>query len=142
MNFRAAFYKGTRPGLSGWFNRLGRFIDNGPYSHCELVFSNGMSGSASFADGGVRLKYIGYTSKDCWDFVDLPHNLEPEAHRWFINHRGAKYDLRGNIQAAFGWVRESPDKWFCSEAMAAALGLDEAWRFKPNGLRAILKELK
>lgn len=141
MTFKAAFYKGTRPGIGGLYNRLGRWLDHGPYSHCELVFSNGMSGSASFMDGGVRIKYIGYTSGD-WDFIDLPANREAEAHRWFIEHRGAKYDLLGNINAAFGFVQHSADKFFCSESMAAALGLTDAWRYKPNGLCAVMKELK
>lgn len=138
--FSAAFFKGTRPGIPGLYNRLGRFMDHGPYSHCELVFSNGMSGSSSFMDGGVRLKYIGYTSGD-WDFVELPKHKETEALRWFIEHRGAKYDIRGNINAAFGWVVDSSDKWFCSESMAASLGLVNPWRHKPNGLFDIMKAI-
>jgi hypothetical protein len=141
MAFRIAFYRGTRPGIAGLYNRLGRWLDHGPYSHAELVFSDGMSGSASYMDHGVRIKYIGYTSGD-WDFVEIPARFELVARNWFIGERGKKYDLMGNINAAFGFVPHSRDKWFCSEAIAAALGLNEAWRFKPNGLRAILKELK
>jgi hypothetical protein len=138
--FRAAFYRGTRPGLAGLYNRLGRWLDHGPYSHAELIFGNGMSGSASFMDHGVRIKYIGYTSGD-WDFVTLPDWMEYAAQSWFIDHRGARYDLMGNLNAAFGFVPHSRDKWFCSEAIAEALGLRDSWRYKPNGLRAVLKEL-
>lgn len=140
MTFRIAFYKGTRPGLAGLYNRLGRFFDHGPYSHCELVFNNGMSGSSSFMDGGTRIKYIGYTSGD-WDFVDIPARYEDAAWRWFVDYRGKKYDVMGNIQAAFGWVPHSQDKWFCSEAIAASLGLKESWRYKPNGLAAVIAHL-
>ena len=141
MTFRIAFYRGTRPGIAGLYNRLGKWLDHGPYSHCELVFSDGMSGSASFMDHGVRIKYIGYTSGD-WDFVEIPERYEPVARRWFISERGKAYDLMGNINAAFGFVPHSRDKWFCSEAIAASLKLNDPWRYKPNGLAAVLKELE
>lgn len=141
MSFRIAFYKGTRPGVAGLYNRLGRLLDHGPYSHCELIFSDGMSGSASFMDGGVRIKYIGYSSVDCWDFVDLPAQYEADARKWFEQHHGAAYDLMGNVNALLGFVPHSSDKWFCSESIAEALGLNEGWRYKPNGLAAVLKEL-
>ncbi len=141
MSFKIAFYKGTRPGLAGLYNRLGRWLDHGPYSHCELVFSDGMSGSASYMDHGVRIKYIGYTSGD-WDFVDIPERYEPVARRWFISERGRAYDLWGNVNAMFGFIPHSRDKWFCSEAIAASLKLSDPWRYKPNGLCAVLKELE
>lgn len=140
MSFRIAFYKGTRPGIAGIYNRLGRWLDHGPYSHCELIFSDGMSASSSFMDGGVRIKYIGYSSGN-WDFVDLPAQYESEARAWFFAHHGRAYDLMGNVNAMFGFVPHSTDKWFCSEAIAASLGLSEPWRYKPNGLAAVLKEL-
>lgn len=138
---KIAFYKGTRPGIAGLYNRLGRWIDHGPYSHCEIVFSDGMSASSSFMDRGVRMKYIGYSSADCWDFMPIPAQYELAARVWFIENRGAAYDILGNINAAFGFVPHSEDKWFCSEAIAAALGLADPWRYKPNGLAAVLKEL-
>ena len=141
MTFRIAFYKGTRPGIEGLYNRLGRWLDHGPYSHCELIFSDGVSASASYMDGGVRIKYIGYTSVNCWDFVDLPTQYEADARKWFMAHHGQKYDVMGNINAMFGFVPHSHDKWFCSEAIAESLGLNESWRYKPNGLMAVLKEL-
>ena len=141
MSFRIAFYKGTRPGIAGLYNRLGRWLDHGPYSHCELVFSDGMSGSSSFMDGGVRIKFIGYTSVDCWDFVNLPAQYEADARKWFVEHDGQKYDVMGNINALLGFVPHSSDKSFCSEAIAESLGLNDGWRYKPNGLAAVLKEL-
>ena len=81
---RAAFYRGTRPGLQGIYSRLVRWIDRGAYSHCELIFSDGMSGSASYIDGGVRLKRIDYDT-DHWDVIDLPadSNAERYAREWF-----------------------------------------------------------
>ena len=134
---QAAFYKGTRPGLQGIYSRAVRFIDRGPYSHSELVFSDGMSASASYIDGGVRFKRIAYDPAH-WDFVALPDAAEPYAREWFRANDGAPYDLAGNLRFVLPWLPDSQHGWFCSEAMAAALKLREPWRFGPNGLAAVL----
>ena len=137
-----ALYKGTRPGLDGLYNRVGRMLDRGPYSHCEMVFSNGISASSSFLDHGVRIKGIGYSSIGHWDFMpiaDPSGAMEAAAWAWFYSHMGAPYDVLGNIRFAFGFARDSFDKWFCSEAVMAALGYDEPWRYGPSGAATALK---
>ena len=137
---RAAFYKGTRPGLQGIYSRAVRVIDRGPYSHCELVFSDGLSASASYIDGGVRFKAIDYGQHpEHWDFMALPDELEDYARDWFERNMGAPYDLMGNVRFVLPWLADSERGWFCSEAMAAALRLKEPWRFGPNGLAALLR---
>jgi len=133
----AAFYKGTRPGLQGIANRAIRFVDRGEYSHCELIFSDGISASSSLMDGGVRFKEIHFKPEH-WDFVDLPED-ETAARRWFTIHAGQKYDIWGDARFIIGLARHSNDRWFCSEAMAEALGIPESWRFGPNGLASILR---
>lgn len=138
--FRAAFYSGTRPGIAGLYNRLGRWLDHGRFSHCEMQFSDGLSASSSFMDGGVRFKQIGYSSVGNWEFVELPAHLENMARRWFVEHEGAGYDVMGNINALLGFVPHSSSRWFCSEAMAESLGFSDSWRLKPNGLYARLME--
>ena len=135
---RASFYKATRPGVQGIYSRAVRWIDRGPYSHCELVFSDGLSGSASYIDGGVRLKLIDYNPAH-WDFVAVPDGLEPAARAWFEQHQGASYDLIGNLSFLCPLVPDSRRKWFCSEAIAAALGIPEPHRLGPNGLAAVLR---
>lgn len=137
---RAAFYKGTRPGLQGIYSRLVRWVDRGPYSHCELVFSDDMSGSASWVDGGVRLKAISYEPAR-WDFIELPDHLEPRARQWFEDHKGEGYDLLGNLRFVAWMVRESAKDWFCNEAGGAALGHLEPWRLGPNGFASVLKSI-
>lgn len=134
---RAAFYKATRPGLQGIYSRAVRWIDRGPYSHCELIFSDGLSGSASYIDGGVRLKRIDYDPAH-WDFIELPAHQEPYARDWFERNAGAPYDLLGNVRFVLPWLPDSERGWFCSEAEAAALRLREPWRLGPNGLAALL----
>lgn len=140
MHLRAAFYKATRRGLQGIYSRAVRAIDRGPYSHCELVFSDGLSASASYIDGGVRFKDIDYNPAH-WDFMALPDELEDYARDWFEFNMGLPYDLAGNVRFVLPWVRDSEKGWFCSEAMAAALRLKEPWRFGPNGLAALLRSI-
>lgn len=137
-----ALFKGTRPGMDGVYNRIGRYLDRGPYSHCEMVFSDRISASASYIDGGVRVKNIGYSSFGNWDFLPIPDpkgDVERMAWRWFKEKRGLPYDVWGNIRFATNFARDSPDKWFCSEACMAALGFAEAFRYGPSG-GAVLTE--
>lgn len=134
---KIAFYKGTRPGVQGLYSRAVRFVDGGPYSHCELFFSDGVSASASYMDGGVRFNNITYDPSK-WDVFAINDCFEYAARKWFDIHQGEGYDLLGNLRFLLGIVRESEDRWFCSEAVAAALGVKEAYRLGPNGLAALV----
>jgi len=138
-DFKAAFYKGTRPGMAGIYNRLVRWIGRGPYSHCELIFSDGLAASASWMDGGVRFKRIEFDPEH-WDFIGLDPDKESTARLWFAEHDGQGYDLMGNLRFLCGIVRESTDRWYCNEALGASLGMPDPWRLEPNGLAVFLKE--
>jgi hypothetical protein len=140
MTFKAAFFKGTHAGLPGIYNRAVRLRGRGPYSHVELVFSDGMAASSSYMDGGVRFKQIDFSDGN-WDFVDLPAAWEPAARQWFTDHLGKAYDLMGNVFLAVGFFPDSADKYFCSEAAGAALGIHEPFRFEPNTLYPVLVRL-
>lgn len=137
MTFRAALYKGTRPGLPGIYNRLVRWWTRSEYSHCEIIFSTGHAASSSFEDKGVRFKVIDFDPSK-WDFVALPPSLEKAAFEWFDAHRGQPYDVLGNIQFIAARVREGRSAWFCSEAVAAALGISDPWRYDPGTLASTL----
>jgi hypothetical protein len=134
---RAAFYKGTRPGLAGVYNRIVRWWTRSPYSHVELVMSTGRSWSSSFEDVGVRSKLIDFDPAK-WDVIDLPDHLEPAAEKWFREHRGQGYDLLGNLQFVVAAIPDIKSRWFCSEAVAAALGIPEPWRYDPGTLKSAL----
>ncbi|WP_025915522.1 hypothetical protein [Herminiimonas sp. CN] len=137
---RAAFYKSTRPGMQGIYNRLVRLGEKGPHSHCELIFSDGVAASASYMDGGVRFKQIDFNDAD-WDFVELPDHLEPAARQWFTDHEGQAYDLLGNARFPLIFLPLSRDKSFCSSAVASALGISGGWRFGPNALHSVLRSM-
>ena len=134
---KIALYKSTHVGMAGVYNRLVRWWDRGKYSHCELIFSDGVSASSSYLDKGVRFKDIVY-NPDNWDFYEIPDIYEPNARAWFEEHVGQGYDLIGNARFALGFLAPPANKWFCSESIAAALGIREPWRMSPNGLVAII----
>lgn len=137
MTFRAAMYKGTRPGLPGIYNWLVRKWTRSNYSHCELIFSTGHAASASYMDKGVRFKVISFDPAH-WDFIELPPALERAAFAWFDEHRGQPYDLLGNLHFIAAPVADDKRKWFCSESIAAALGLPDPWRYDPGTLASAL----
>ena len=66
----------------------------------------------------------------------MNHDTTPEL---IIAAAASKSTWAGVLSMFFGWVRDDDGRWFCSEALMAALGFDEAWRFGPNGAAAAIK---
>lgn len=107
------------------------------YSHCELVFGEAdrhglhLCASSSARDGGVRFKNIDLASGR-WDVYPIKGD-EAAAYQWFVNHQGAPYDYFG-----LGWFvlpvdqLNNPRRYFCSEAVAAALGYARSHKFHPQ----------
>ena len=136
-----AFFKGNRPGIEGIFNRIGRHLDAGPYSHAEIILPNGLSYSSSIVDKGVRFKNIGYSSVGNWDFLPIPNPdliISNQVATWFAKHHGELYDHLGNLRFATNFAHDDPTKWFCSEAIMASLGVPEAFRYGPSGAASTL----
>lgn len=74
---KLASYKATRPGLFGVFNRAVRWWLHGAYSHCEIVFDDGVAFSCSKLDGGPRLKAITF-SADKWDIIPISDRYDSQ----------------------------------------------------------------
>lgn len=136
---KVAFYSGIKKGIPGLYNRAVKLIDKGEYSHCELVFSDGVSASASFMDKGVRFKEINYNTPD-WTVIEIEGYDEVKAREFFEKYNGYRYDVLGNLRFLLGFIKESKNKFFCSEVIMGALGYDEPWRFGPNGVYSLLKK--
>lgn len=135
---RVAFHKGGK--LIG--DKLIKWWDDGIYSHCEVVFSDGLWASASFMDGmKVRGKHISPTPGS-WDYLDLPDRLETNARTFLALTEGMDYDLLGMARFVIAPLRGAGSKYWCSEWVAEALGMQEPWRYGPNGLYAALTALK
>jgi hypothetical protein len=134
---RIAFYKGR----SRIFNRFVSWWTRGPYSHCEAVFDREVApglpicASSSFMDGGVRFKAI-ELAVDYWDIIDVPAFDEERARAWFVDHIGDAYDAVGLLSTSLP-IRDFDHRWFCNEAVGAAAGLLEPWRFNPNSFSRI-----
>ncbi len=140
MSFGAYFYKVNHTGIQGIYSRAVRWWTRSTYSHCELVFSNGEAASASYMDGGVRFKQIDFDPEK-WDFVPLPEALEAAARDWFVKYQGAPYDLWGNLHFIISSVGDDEKKWFCSESLAAAVGLASPSRYSPGDLYPVFKRI-
>lgn len=142
MSIKIALYKGTRAGAAGIYNRAVRAWTKGPYSHCELIAQEHDDGTvtcwgSSFSDHGVRKKTMPLDPLK-WDVIEVPGALA-DAVEWFEAHTGDGYDIVGNVGFICRPVADDSSKWFCSEAVMAALGYADAWRFCPNTLAAALK---
>lgn len=141
VKFQMAFFKGNHPGLAGVYSRGVRWWCRGPYSHVEIIFSDGLSASASYLDGGVRFKQVDYSAAGDWDFIDLPPEWEAAARLYFKVHEGEAYDLLGNLHFVISAVPDARSKKFCSEACGGAVGVEQSWRYDPNALYPVIKRL-
>ena len=134
---RAAFYKGRKR----LFNRLTAWWLRGPYSHCELVLGTDAQGraicaSSSLMDGGVRVKHM-HLDPAHWDVIDVAGSAAA-ARDWLQVHHGQGYDVLGLVGFIARVLGHDKARWVCSEAVAAMLGLPDAWRFDPCSLWAAL----
>jgi hypothetical protein len=142
---QVAFFKGRHPGIKGWLGVMTKWWTRGPYSHGELVIGYMPDGraicwSSTYLDGGVRRALIALDPTD-WDVMelDVTDAQREVAVQWFREREGQKYDVLGLF--GFLWRHEEgdKDKWFCTEAVAEALGLPESWRKDPNSFAAELR---
>ncbi len=136
---RLAFYKGR----TRLFNRAVSWWTHGPYSHTELILGNEMDGtlvcaSSSCVDGGVRFKNMALDDNH-WDVMEIRGD-SLAAYNWFMAHTGLPYDVLGLAGFVGRRGLDDKNKWFCSEACAAALGMEEPWRYDPNTLYVVAKQ--
>ena len=135
-----AFYKGQ----GGWIDAAIRTATRSPYSHVELVRRHWVrvpggvarfgGWASSWRDGGVRAKMIEVTPGH-WDFVEVPWADQAEAVCFIKPLIGARYDLAGILGSQIlGLRRQHRGRWFCSELVAAALGLSQPEALSPGGL--------
>lgn len=115
---RVAFYYAS---FGDYVDKFVAWYTGGPFSHCELVFSDGLCFSSSFRDGGVRYKLID-VSGNHWKLFDIGIDNSRELHikSWCDQHVGKSYDLVGMIFPLFA----RNDRWWCSEVNLAALRVE------------------
>lgn len=89
-------------------------------------------GSASLRDRGVRTKRNVRLNPKHWLIADVPQWDIERARAWFIEHDGEHYDIRGAFVSwlPIMWQREK--EWFCSESIAAAVGMKTPSLYGPS----------
>jgi hypothetical protein len=132
------------------FPKLIRWWTKSPYSHCEIIFTNGLTFSADCNSTGIRTKFktSNHNTVD-WDFVKIPVDAETEAKlfRWATTEAGCLYDFVGIVFTQILPLSfQNPWWWFCSELCTAFLqqaGLLTdliAYKLNPGQLFKILDE--
>jgi hypothetical protein len=134
-----ALYKGP---ADGWLHKLGHWIvctfTSSKYSHVELVI-DGVCYSSTMRDTppGVRSKVIDLTSGR-WDLYAIEGD-EQQAIGWFKAHAGQAYDFAGVLRFGLPFLPQRADEWFCSESVAAALGVASPEGYTPQSLLDLMK---
>jgi hypothetical protein len=136
-----AFYRGQ---YGTHLDHLITWRTNGPYSHCEAVIEERGGNlchcaSSSIQDGGVRFKDIALDAAK-WDVIEVAAVDVKGVLTWFTANEGLPYDAKGAMNFLFP-MGEEVKGYFCSEAIAEAIGMKDAWRFEPNALAAVLELL-
>lgn len=134
------FYKGTKRenDKAHFVDRLICVITSSRYSHVELSFEQRGSyihrcwSSSIRPDGyGVREKWID-TSTGHWDIIETSMSCTEDL---FFKERNSKYDFIGLLGTIFNTkIFSSDHKWFCSEIIAEALGIEKSWQQSPQDL--------
>lgn len=137
MTVQIAFYKGR----TRLYDRLLQWWLRGSYSHCELILGTDDQGlkvcaSSSMMDGGVRIKHMAL-NPDHWDVITVDGDVY-DAWHWLAAHADEGYDYLGFMGFIARALGHDKRRWFCSEAVAAMLDIDDAWRFDPCSLYAVL----
>lgn len=148
---KLALYTSTHK-LDGPMARLGwaliRLVQEGKYAdvtHVEAILEEHENGevtiaSASVRDGGVRMKRT-TLNPGHWIIVDVPQWDAEKARQWFIEHDGELYDIRGAFASAMPIQWSQKGRWFCNQAVGAAVGLECPEIFGPAQFAVICHEV-
>jgi len=112
------------------------FLTKSPYSHVEMVFSDGICASSSQREDGVRFKKINiYNGK--WDVYEVKDIFcERLVRQWFVDNDGDKYDWTGAVGSWLGIDLYKEDRKFCSQSCAIVLD-----RFRNQTPASLYKDL-
>lgn len=93
------------------------------YSHCEILFDDGLMFSAHPKEG-TSYRTLGFKEQRDYEFLDLPTTLEEDIKiKCFCESElGCKYDWKGIwFSQIIRMSRSHKDQWFCSEVCTAAV---------------------
>ena len=134
---KVGFFKGSLPFPKNIFEAGVRFWTRGVYSHVVLGLSQNADGtwhcgSSVGTLGGVCYQDVNLNDSSLWDCIDIDADVQA-ADAWFTDNLGKPYDYLGLLGFLIRPVTDGDrSKFFCSEAVALALGYTDGWRFDPN----------
>ena len=115
---KVAFLRGTN-----FLDKLIKGWTGYKYSHCELVFSDGVTiGTSLRSPFKVESKKVNY-NKGYWDLIDIKLDMDQEIRiRTFCNAQiGKEYDWTAIwFSHLLPFKIQDDNKWFCSELCVAA----------------------
>lgn len=127
-------YNDTRP-----FSRFLAWWQRADVSHCEsvlqVVVDQYRCGSSSLLDGGVRTKEMPLPPEK-WRIYEVPADAR-QALQWFADHAGEGYDIAGLLGFVFRRIKGWLKAWWCSEAVAASMGIRDPWRYDVATLESL-----
>ncbi len=117
---KIAFLKGK-----GILDRLIQIWTLSKYSHCEMVFTDGMTvGTSLGMPFTVTKQTNAFYSPGLWDMVEvkLTPDEEEKVKKFALEQVGKKYDWMGiYLSQILPFRMQKTNKWFCSELCVASL---------------------
>ncbi len=129
---RVLFWKGK----SGIFGQAIRLWTKSPYTHCELLFSDGMRFGIEYDRAAMFYEPPAGDrpwNPHLWDCLEFYGGVEDKTRSFCADVSLAQYDWLGIACSMILPIgREHSSKWFCSELTTAALS---AGGYHVSGLR-------
>jgi hypothetical protein len=132
----------------GWF--VTRLVQKGTYSnvtHVEAILEENPDGTVTIASStlrkensgqvGVRTKQNVTLTPDHWLVIDKPEWDVEKAKKWFKEHDGEPYDVRGAFACWLPILWSNKGRWFCNQAVGASVGLNCPEIFTPSQFSSI-----
>lgn len=141
MSVTVGFYKGRHSGhLFSW---LLAWLDRTIYSHAVIVWAVLDDGAAYVSEAtiaGVRT-HTRVWKPELWELVEVKAEAI-DVHRWWLSNEGRPYDAIGLLGFIARRIKGLRGAYWCSEAVAASLGLRDPWRFTVAMLRVVVDLLE
>ncbi|OBX73730.1 hypothetical protein A9308_00535 [Moraxella atlantae] len=125
-----------------WQEKMTARLDGGRFCHCELMFEQNDDGTwktvSSLPKTGVRLRHVTLEGSH---WVKVPVVVDADLCKaWYALHTGQNYDWLGLVTTKLPFINGHKGKWFCSELVAALLGLSNAGSYGIEDLYRYVKQ--
>lgn len=90
------------------------------------TWKNARIGSSSMRDKGVRIKDNVRLKPDNWIAIHVPQFSASRAEAWHAIHNGKKYDFLGALGTRLWFLKNSPNRFICVDAVGIPQGAVDA----------------